>query len=86
MVKEMYYRINFDKLNEKIEECGTTKEVIAEGISAGNKSFYKRLQTGNLLIGDMHRLRDVLHLTPAEAIDIFLGENTTSDYKILKGV
>lgn len=78
----MYCRINFDKLNKKIEECGTTKEAIAEGIGAGNKSFYKRLQTGNLLIGDMHKLCDVLHLNSDEAIDIFLSDDIISDFKI----
>ena len=81
----MYYRTNIDELNKKIKEFGTTKEAIAEEIGTSDKRFYKRLQTGNLLIGDIHKLCDVLHLSNQEAIDIFLEEKNSLYYEISKG-
>lgn len=66
------YKIDVNKLNGKIVEMGTTKEAIADEIGIDRSTFYRRLKNGKLLIGDMHKICDVLKLSTPEAIEIFL--------------
>lgn len=66
------YRIDVNKLNGKIVERATTKEAIADEIGIDRSTFYRRLKNGKLLIGDMHKICDVLKLSTEEAIEIFL--------------
>lgn len=67
------YHIDIDKLNGKIVERGTTKEAIAIEIGVDRSTFYRRLKQNKLLVGDVHKMCEVLRLTPAEALDIFLA-------------
>ena len=66
------YSIDMNKLNGKIVERETTKEAIADEIGINRSTFYRRLKNGKLLIGDMHKICEVLNLTKDEAIEIFL--------------
>ncbi|HCS73036.1 MAG TPA: phage repressor protein [Clostridiales bacterium] len=68
------YGIDFNKLNVKIQECGTTKEAIADEIGIDRNTFCRRLSNGKPLIGDIHKICDLLHLSSQEAIEIFLIE------------
>lgn len=67
------YHVDLDKLNGKIVERGMTKEVIASAIGIDRSTFYRRLKLNKLLVGDIHKMCEVLCLTPAEAVDIFLA-------------
>jgi len=69
----MYY-MNINKLNGKIAECGTTKEALADDIGINRSTFYRRLKSGKLLIGDIHKICESLNLTTEEAVDIFLTD------------
>lgn len=68
------YRVDVNKLNGKIVERGTTKEAIADEIGIDRSTFYRRLKNGKLLIGDMHKMCEILQLTNEEAIEIFLAQ------------
>lgn len=68
------YHVDLNKLNGKIVECRTTKEAIADEIGIDRSTFYRRLKNGKLLIGDMHKMCEVLRLSTPEAIDIFLAQ------------
>ncbi len=67
----MFY-IDIDKLNGKIAERRTTKDAISDEIGISRSTFYRRLKNGKLLIGDMHKICEVLNLSKTEAMDIFL--------------
>lgn len=67
------YWVDINKLNGKIVERETTKEAIADEIGIDRSTFYRRLKRGKLLIGDMHKMCEVLHLSTSEAIEIFLA-------------
>lgn len=66
------YRIDINKLNGKIAERATTKEALADEIGIDRSTFHRRLKNNRLLIGDMHKICDVLQLSTTEAIEIFL--------------
>lgn len=67
------YHVDFDKLNGKIVERRTTKEAVASEIGIDRSTFYRRLKSGKLLIGDVHKMCEVLGLSASEAMDIFLA-------------
>lgn len=69
------YNIDVTKLNGKIIEMETTKEAIADEIGIDRGTFYRRLKNGKFLIGDMHKICDVLKLSTSEAKEIFLFRN-----------
>ncbi len=66
------YHMDLDKLNGKIAERRTTKEALADEIGIDRSTFYRRLKSGRLLIGDIHKICECLQLTTLEAVDIFL--------------
>lgn len=68
------YHVDMDKLNGKIAECRTTKEAVATCIGVNRSTFYRRLRDGQLRIGDIHGICDVLNLSRDEAVDIFLAQ------------
>lgn len=68
------FRVDESKLNGKIVECGTTKDAIASEIGIDRCTFYRRIKTNKLLISDMHKICDILNLSSAEAVDIFLAQ------------
>jgi len=68
------YCVDIDKLNGKIVERATTKEAIADEIGIDMSTFNRRLKSGKLLIGDIHKMCKVLDLSSSEAIEIFLAQ------------
>ena len=68
------YHVDVDKLNGKIVERGTTKDAIASEIGIDRSTLYRRLKLGKLLIGDVHKMCEVLRLSSAEAVEIFLAQ------------
>ena len=70
------YHIDINKLNGKIVEKGTTKEAVADEIGINRSTFYRRLKSGRLLVGDVHKMCDILALSTSEAIDIFLAQKS----------
>ena len=70
------YRFDLNKLNGKIVEMETTKEAIAEKIGIDKSTFYRRMNSGKLLIGDIHKICEVLCLSASEAIEIFLTKKS----------
>lgn len=68
------YHVDLDKLNGKIAERGTTKEAIANAIGIDRSTFYRRLKLNKMLVGDIHRMCEILCLTTQEAVDIFLAQ------------
>ena len=70
------YCVDTKKLSGKIVEKGTTKEAIADEIGINRSTFYRRIKTGKLLVGDVHKMCEILHLSTSEAIDIFLARQS----------
>lgn len=67
------YHVDVDKLNGKIVERRTTKEAVASEIGVDRSTFYRRIRSGKLLIGDIHKMCEILNLSTTEAVDIFLA-------------
>lgn len=68
------YHVDTNKLNGKITERQTTKEAVASEIGIDRSTFYRRLRSGKLLIGDVHKMCEVLDLSTTEAVEIFLAQ------------
>lgn len=66
--------IDIDRLNRKIEESSTTREAIAHEIGIDITTFNRRVKSGKLLIGDLHKMCMILQLSSSEAKEIFLCE------------
>ena len=71
---EIVYHVDLDKLNGKIVERRTTKEAIADEIGVDRSTLYRRLKSGKLLVGDIHKMCEVLSLSTSEAVEIFLAQ------------
>lgn len=71
-------QVNVSKLRGKIVESGLSNEKVAEALGIDGSTFFRKLKADGLSfsIGQMHGMVDVLHLTPAEACDIFLSQNS----------
>lgn len=67
------YHVDLDKLNGKIVERRTTKEAIADHIGIDRSTLFRRIRTGSLRVGDIHKICDYLNLSREEAMDIFLA-------------
>lgn len=72
--------IDIDKLNGKIVERGTTKEALAAAIGINRSTLHRRLKNGSLRVGDVHKICEVLRLTAAEAMEIFLSQKSQKCY------
>lgn len=68
------YNLNQGKLNGKIVEKGMTKEGVAAELGISRATFYRRTRKNGLLLRDVHKICDVLGLTPEEAVSIFLSK------------
>ena len=68
------YHVDINKLNGKIVENKTTKENIAKQLGIDRTTFLRRLNRGKLLIGDAHKICEVLNLSTSEAVEIFLAK------------
>ena len=66
------YCIDVNKLKAKAVEKGMTFDGLAMDLKIDRTTFYRRLRTCTLRIGDIHKLIEVVGLTPTETIEIFL--------------
>ncbi len=67
------FHVDVNKLNGKIAERNTTKEAVADAIGVNRSTFYRRLKYSTLTIRDIHKICDVLRLSGADALEIFLA-------------
>lgn len=68
-------QVNVAKLRGKIAEQGLTQEKIANDLSIDKSTFSRKMKSDALdfSIGEMHRIAEILHLSKAEASEIFLS-------------
>lgn len=65
--------MKLNKLKGKIVENGTNVEAVADFIGIDRSSMYRKLNNfDKITIGEAAKLKECLHLTDEEAIDIFL--------------
>lgn len=67
------YFTNIELLNKKIAHCGMSMEAIVKEIGGDKSKFYRRLKNNKLLVGDMHKISNILKLSNSEAKEIFLS-------------
>lgn len=69
-------RVDIDALKKKITDRGMTQENLAKSIGIDNSTFYRKINSDALTfsIGQMHKIADVLSLSPEDATKIFLCE------------
>ena len=67
------FHVDVNKLNGKIAERNTTKEAVADAIGVNRSTFYRRLKSSTLTIRDLPKICDVLRLSGADALEIFLA-------------
>jgi putative phage repressor len=65
---------SMNRLRGVIRERGLTQQEVSEKLGIDPSTFYRKLASGGLAftIGEMHRLADILQLTPEESAQIFL--------------
>lgn len=62
-----------NKLKGKIVENGTNVEAVADFIGIDRSSMYRKLNNfDKITVGEAIKLKECLHLTDEEAIEIFL--------------
>lgn len=68
-------RTNMQKLRGRIVEAGTTQEAVADSIGIDRSTFYRKVKSDGVAftIGEVHKIVEVISLTPQEAMEIFLG-------------
>lgn len=68
--------VNVALLRAKLVEIGLTHEQLAEFIGMDRSTLSRKLSGGGLgfLVGEVHRIIKVLHLTGAEAAAIFFAD------------
>lgn len=69
-------QVAVNKLKGKLVELGLTQENAAEKLKMDRSTFYRKMKGDGLefSIGEMHALCELLSLTNAEAVDIFLSK------------
>lgn len=66
--------MNVAKLKGKIVERGINVEGLANKIGVDRSSLYRKLNNAEkITIGEASRMKEVLEMTDAEALDIFLS-------------
>ncbi|PWM62198.1 MAG: phage repressor protein [Clostridia bacterium] len=70
--------VNTELLRRKIEDSGMTITSFSAAIEMDPSTFYRKIDSGGckFTIGQMHKAVAVLKLKKAEAVQIFLGENS----------
>lgn len=70
--------VNVSKLRGKIAENGLTQAKIAAMISVNRSTFSRKMRSSALKfsVGEMLRIAEILHLSPDEASQIFLEEDS----------
>ncbi len=71
-------QVNVNKLRGKITERGMTQGSLARELSMVPSTFSRKMSSNALTfsIGEMHRISEILQLSPAEAEEIFLAESS----------
>lgn len=71
-------RVDIAKLKGNIVASGMTQEQLAKEIGVDPSTLSRKLQLlGNsFTIGEVHKIVDVLRISPKEAANIFLSENS----------
>ena len=68
------YHIDIDELEKELITHNLNKDVVAEKMGIDRSTFYRRLKHNKLLVGDVHKLCEIIPLTREKAIEIFLAE------------
>ena len=65
---------NMDILKGKMVERRISAESMAKSIGIDVSTFYRKMKSdgSSFTVGQMHKIVEVLHLTPTEAASIFL--------------
>lgn len=66
------YCIDKEKLKAKAKEKNTSLDGLAVDLGIDRTTFYRRLRTNKLLVKDVHKIAEVLNLSAAEVVEIFL--------------
>lgn len=66
-------KMNVMKLKGKIVEKGFTIPSIAKAAYIDRSLMYRKLKSERFTIGEARRIKEALHLTDNEAIEIFLS-------------
>lgn len=66
------YTINRNILKAKVIAKGMTMDGLASDLGIDRTTFYRRLRDATLTVGNIHKIIEVLELTPQETVDIFL--------------
>lgn len=69
---------NMDVLRGKMAERRVTREEMAKLVGMDASTFYRKMKSEGIsfTVGEMHKIVEVLNLTPDEASTIFLWENS----------
>lgn len=69
-------KTNMQKLRGKIVESGFTQEAIADTIGMNRSTFYRKMKSEgtSFTIGEVHKIVQIIQLSPQEAVDIFLSQ------------
>lgn len=70
------FRIDIKRLQAKIIENGMTQDGLSSELGIDRGTLRRRLNSGRLQVRDVHKICDVLHLSNADAISIFLSEQS----------
>lgn len=70
--------VDISRLEQKMKDCGVSKESFAKGIGVDVSTVYRKLANNgeSFTIGEMHKVVKLLNLTNAEACLIFLSDNS----------
>lgn len=70
--------VDVSKLRGKMAEKGMNQEAVAKAIGIDTSTFGRKMKCSGLAftIGQIHRMVDVLEITPDEASKIFLAQNS----------
>lgn len=68
------YKIDMDELKVKAKAKNTTLDGLAKDLGIDRTTFYRRIRTVTLRVKDIHKIVEVLELTPDETIAIFLAQ------------
>jgi len=71
-------RVDINRLKGSIAARGMTQESVAKAIGIDNSTFIRKMKCEGVAfsVGQMHKLVDVLAISPEEAAAIFLASNS----------
>lgn len=71
-------RVDTNRLKGSIAANGMTQEAVAHAIGIDNSTFCRKMKCDGVTfsVGQMHKLIDLLKITPEVAVQIFLCEDS----------